>query len=183
VDAIATVIQFLTVYARRTGGFDGDDLDLLLAVSTVAAIGGAIVAGLLAERLGPRRVTLATLVLMIGALLAAAGSGSSTILWVVGPLIGVVLGSLSAVDRVFLLRLVAPARRGEDFALYALVGKLSTGFGPLVLWGGTIAVATGLAGLSRFDASRLAVIVLAGSALVGLTILRPLSDRGPRAAE
>ena len=40
VDAIATVIQFLTVYARRTGDFDGDAIDLLLALSTVAAIGG-----------------------------------------------------------------------------------------------------------------------------------------------
>jgi UMF1 family MFS transporter len=182
VDAIATVIQFLTVYARRTGDFDGDELDLLLAVSTVAAIGGALGAGLLAERLGPRRVTLATLVLVIAALLATAASGSSALLWVVGPIVGIVLGSLSAVDRIFLLRLVAPERRGEDFGLYALVGKLSTGFGPLVLWGGTILAATELAGLSRFDASRLAVVVLAASALVGLAILRPLSD-ALRAAE
>ena len=94
-------------------------------------------------------------------------TGSGELLWVVGPLLGVVLGSLSAVDRVFLLRLVPPERRGEDFGLYALVGKLSTGFGPLVLWGGTILVAHELAGLSKFDASRVAVVVLAGAALVG----------------
>ena len=95
----------------------------------------------------------------------------------IGPLLGIVLGSLSAVDRVFLLRLVPPERRGEDFGLYALVGKLSTGFGPLVLWGGTILVAHDLAGMSKFDASRVAVVVLAGAALAGLLILRPLSDR------
>ena len=107
----------------------------------------------------------------------APGTGSGELLWVVGPLLGGVLGSLSAVDRVFLLRLVPPERRGEDFGLYALVGKLSTGFGPLVLWGGTILVATELAGLSKFDASRVAVVVLAGAALAGLLILRPLADR------
>jgi len=78
---------------------------------------------------------------------------------------------------VFLLRLVPPERRGEDFGLYALVGKLSTGFGPLVLWGGTILVAHDLAGLSLFDASRVAVLVLTGAAVLGLLILRPLSDR------
>ena len=177
VDAIATVFAFLTVYARRTGDFDGGSIDMLLAISAVIAIGGAIGGGLLAERIGPRRVVLGTLTLTVVALLATAVTGSGALLWVVGPVIGVVLGSLSAVDRVFLLRLVEPERRGEDFGLYALVGKLSSGFGPLVLWGVTILVAHDLAGLSKFDASRLAVLVLAAAALSGLLILRPLSDR------
>jgi UMF1 family MFS transporter len=182
VDAIATVLQFMTVYARRTGDFDGRDIDLLLLVATVAAIGGAIGAGLLAERIGPKRVLLGTLAMTIVALVLGAGTGSSAALWVLGPVIGIALGSLSAVDRVFMLRLVPVERRGEDFALYAMVGKLASGFGPLVLWGGTILVATELAGLSKFDASRLAIFVLAGSAVIGYLILRPLSDRPLQAA-
>ena len=177
VDAIATVLAYLTVYARRTGDFDGDSIDMVLAISAIAGIAGALGGGMLAERIGPKRVILGTLVIAVTALLAEAITGSGELLWVVGPLLGVVLGSLSAVDRVFLLRLVPPERRGEDFALYALVGKLSTGFGPLVLWGGTILVFNELVGLSKFDASRVAVIVLAAAALLGLLILRPLSDR------
>ena len=177
VDAIATVLAYLTVYARRTGDFDGDSIDMVLAISAIAGIAGALGGGMLAERIGPRRVVLGTLVIAVTALLAEAITGSGELLWVVGPLLGVVLGSLSAVDRVFLLRLVPPERRGEDFALYALVGKLSTGFGPLVLWGGTILLFNELVGLSKFDASRVAVIVLAAAALLGLLILRPLSDR------
>ena len=177
VDAIATVLAFLTVYARRTGDFDGDAIDVLLAISAMTAIVGAVGGGLVAERIGPRRVILAVLVMAIAGLLAAAVTGSGELLWVVGPLIGVVLGALSAVDRVFLLRLVPPERRGEDFGLYALVGKLSSGFGPLVLWGGTILVMVEVAGLSKFDASRVAVLVLALAALAGLLILRPLPDR------
>ena len=175
VDAIATVLQFMTVYARRTGDFDGAKIDVLLAVATVSAIAGAIVAGLLAERFGPRRVVLGTLTMTIVALVVGAGTGSSALLWVIGPIVGIALGSLSAVDRIFLLRLVPPERRGEDFALYALVGKLSSGFGPLVLWGGTVLVATEL-GMSKFDASRIAIFVLAGAALAGYLILRPLAD-------
>ena len=176
VDAIATVLAFLTVYARRTGDFDGDSIDVLLAVSAVVAIVGALVGGMLAERIGPKRTIIGTLWIAIGALLAAAVTGSGELLWIVGPLIGIVLGSLSAVDRVFLLRLVPVERRGEDFALYSLVGKLSSGLGPLVLWGGTIYIAANLGGMSKFDASRLAVLVLAGAAALGLWILRPLSD-------
>ncbi|MEY2441173.1 MAG: transporter, family [bacterium] len=183
VDAIATVLAYLTVYARRTGDFDkGSSIDMVLAISALTGIAGALGGGVLAERIGPKRVILGTLVIAVVALLAEAITGSGELLWVVGPLLGIVLGSLSAVDRVFLLRLVPPERRGEDFALYALVGKLSTGFGPLVLWGGTILVASELAGLSKFDASRLAVVVLAAAALLGLLILRPLSDRALHAA-
>ena len=184
VDAIATVIQFMTVYARRTGDFDGGEIDVLLAVSTVAAILGAIVAGRIAEAVGPRAVVLVTLAGTVVTLLLAAGTGSSTILWFLGPVVGIALGSLSACDRIFLMRLIPPERRGEDFGLYAMVGKLSSGFGPLVLWGGTILVMTELAGLERFDATRVAVAVLAGAALAGALVLRPLSDRPlhPRAA-
>ena len=176
VDAIATILLYMTVYARRTGDFDSSGINVLLAVATVAALAGAIGAGLIAERIGPRRVILGTLTMTIAALIVGAGTGSSAVLWVLGPIIGIALGSLSAVDRVFMLRLVPAEHRGEDFALYALVGKLSSGFGPLVLWGGTVLVGTELFGWSKFDASRAATFVLAGAALVGYLILRPLAD-------
>jgi UMF1 family MFS transporter len=186
VDALATVLAYLTVYARRTGDFDGDSIDQVLALATVAGILGAVGGGVLAARIGPKRVIQGMLVIAVSALVVEAVTGSGEFLWVAGPLLGLVLGALSAVDRIFLLRLIPPERRGEDFGLYSLVGKLSTGFGPLVLWGGTILVANGLLGMSKFDASRVATIVLAGSALVGWIILRPLSDKalhGPAATE
>ncbi|MDQ4072590.1 MAG: MFS transporter [Actinomycetota bacterium] len=175
VDAIATVIAFMTVYARRTGGFSSGELDALLALSTGFAIAGAVGAGWLAGRVGPKRVLTGTLGGVFGALMATGVSGSSDLLWVVGPLVGAGLGSVSASDRVLLLRLVPPERRGEDFGLYALVGKISSGFGPLVLWGGTIALlADVLALTTTLGASRVAVCVLAASALAGLVLLRRL---------
>ncbi len=154
----------------------------MLALSAVAGIVGAVGGGMLAERFGPKRVILGTLVIAVGSLAAEAVTGSGELLWVIGPLLGIVLGSLSAVDRLFLLRLVPAERRGEDFGLYALTGKLATGFGPLVLWGATILLMHEALGLSKFDASRVAVMVLAASALGGLLILRPLADDLPRQA-
>lgn len=182
VDAIATVIAFMTVYARRTGDFSSSELDLLIGISIGFAIVGAIAAGLLVERLGPRNVLLVTLLGVVAALLVTAVSGLSAVLWVVGPIVGVALGSVSASDRVFLLRLIPPNRRGEDFALYALVGKLSNGFGPLVLWGGTIFLLSNvLAAASTFTASRVAICVLAMAALAGAWLVRPLPN--PRATD
>lgn len=175
VDAIATVIAFMTVYARRTGAFSSGELDALLALSTGFAIVGAVGAGWLAARTGPKRVLTWTLATVSVALVATGASGSSDLLWVVGPLVGVGLGSVSASDRVLLLQLVPPERRGEDFGLYALVGKVSNGFGPLVLWGGTIALLADVLSLTTtLGASRVAVCVLAMSALAGLVLLRRL---------
>jgi len=177
VDGIATVIAFMTVYARRTGGFSSTELDALLALSTGFAIAGAVAAGWLATRIGPKRVLTRTLAAVFVALVAAGTSGSSDLLWVVGPVVGVGLGSVSASDRVLLLQLVPREHRGEDFGLYALVGKVSSGFGPLVLWGGTIALLVDVLSLTTtLGASRVAVCVLASSVLVGLVLLRRLPE-------
>lgn len=178
VDAIATVIAFMTVYARRTGGFSAPELTTLLALATVFAILGAFVAGVLSERFGPKRVVIATLLAVTATLLLTGLSGSAAILWFAGPVVGAALGSVTASDRVWMLRLVPPERRGEGFGLYALVGKVSNGFGPLVLWGGTIYVfSEALAVATPFDASRVAIGVLAGAALLGAWILRRVPER------
>ena len=181
IDAIATAIQFTAVYARRTGDFDGDRIDLLLGIATVSAILAAVLAGFAAERLGAKHVIAVTLSGTIGALLLTAITGAGWALWAVGPCIGGALGSLSAVDRILMLHLAPGERRGEEFGLYALVGKLSAGFGPLVLWGGTVLVATA-AGLSKFDASRCAVLALCASAGLGLWLLHGVPDDRPVAS-
>ena len=177
VDAIATVIAFMTVYARRTGDFTGGEISVLLAIATVAAIGGAVAAGMLVERVGPKRVVEATLFGVVITLLVTGLSGAGFLLWVAGPLVGAALGSVSASDRIYLMRLVPPGRRGEDFGLYALVGKVSNGFGPLVLWSGTIALFSQVLDVTgRFGASRIAICVLACTALAGALILRSLPE-------
>ena len=48
VDALATVLQFMTVYARRTGDFDGGEINVLLAVGDRRRTGGR-------DRRGPAR--------------------------------------------------------------------------------------------------------------------------------
>lgn len=174
VDAVATAIQFMAVYARRTGDFDDDGIDAILALSILAAIAGAVGGGRLAARIGTAPVIRRTLAVVIAALLVTGLSGAGVVLWIVGPCIGGALGALSAVDRILMLELVPPGRRGEEFGLYALVGKLSVGFGPLVLWGGVVLVGTEL-GLSKLDASRFAILALAVSAIGGLALLRGLT--------
>jgi UMF1 family MFS transporter len=178
VDAVATVIAFITVYAKRTAGFDDAGVDLLLTSSIVGAIAGALLAGPAAERIGPRRVLLIT-VLGVSIVLAATGaSGAPTLLWVAAPLVGASLGALTTADRVLLMRLAPPERRGEAFGLYALVGRLSSGVGPFLLWGGTIWLTSeALRVLSLADAGRAALVVLALAGVGGALVLRGVPDR------
>ena len=184
VDTLATVIAFVAVYARRVADFSSGQIDILLALAAFAGIFGAMAAGFAAERLGPKRVLSTVLVLTAVTLLAAGASGSGALLWVLAPVVGISLGSVWASDRVFLLRLVEPEHRGEVFGLYTLVGKVSSGVGPLVLWGGTIFVLYELLAVAGpAVASRVALCVLALSALVGLALLWPLSDRDPASPE
>ncbi|MEJ7717095.1 MAG: MFS transporter [Thermoleophilaceae bacterium] len=153
----------MTVYARRTGDFPGASVDTLLAASIAFAIPGGLVAGVLVQRVGPKRVLTATLLLVAAALLLAGLSGSGAMLWVAGPAVGIAFGAVWTSDRVFLVRLCPEERRGEAFGLYTLVGKASSGIGPVVLWGGTILLLSG--SLGEYGASRVAVCLLAVAAL------------------
>ncbi|MCW2955946.1 MAG: major facilitator superfamily 1 [Thermoleophilia bacterium] len=176
VDATATVIAYMTVYMGRVGDFSETDKFLVPALAMVFAALGGFVCGRLVQRIGPKRVLVGILLLASSTLLIAGATGSAALVWVLGPAIGVTLGGVATSDRVFMMRLTPPDLRGEFFGIYNLVGKLSSGIGPLVLWGGAIWLLHDHGSASLLGASRVALVALAVAALGGLLLLRPLSD-------
>ena len=176
VDAIATVIAYMTVYMTRLGGFTKGDKTIVLGLATIFAVLSAFICGRLVGRYGPKRVLFAVLTIAIATLVSAAATGSASLVWVLGPAIGVTLGGVATSDRVFMLRLSPPDVRGEYFGIYNLVGKLSAGIGPLVLWAGTIWLLHDQGSWSKLEASRAALAMLAVAVVAGLWVLRPLSD-------
>jgi MFS-type transporter involved in bile tolerance (Atg22 family) len=100
---------------------------------------------------------------------------------VLAPVLGISLGTVYTVDRVFMLALTPPELRGELFGIFNLIGRVAQALGPFVLWGGTIFVLHDLTGwLSALDASRVSLALIAAAALVGLNVVRPLDDGFPR---
>lgn len=182
VDAIATVIAYMTVYMSRVGDFTEAQKTTVLGLAMIAAALGGFVSGTLVERLGPKRVLVGILTFAALTLTVAGVTGSAQLVWVLGPAVGITLGGVWTSDRVFMMRLSPPDVRGEFFGVYNLVGKLSSGFGPLVLWGGTVWLLHERSGWSTLDASRVALLVLAAAILAGLWVLRPLTDE-PRYAD
>lgn len=175
VDALAVVITFMVIYMDRLGGFDETGKKQVLGLSIAFAAMGALVAGRLVERVGPRRVLLTVLTTFSLSMIGSAASGVPELMWFLGPVVGISLGAVWTADRVFMMRLTPPQERGEFFAVYNLVGKISNAAGP-VIWGATIYLANDLGSYSLRDASRMAMIALALTAVAGMLILRPLSD-------
>jgi UMF1 family MFS transporter len=177
VDAIATMAVFMTVYAKRTAHFSDSQVTLVLDLSIIFSVIGALGAARLTQRLGPKRVLNATILLVIATLLLTGASGVPAFLWVAGPLVGVTFGSIHTADRVYMVRCVPEDQRGEVFGFFSLVGRLSSGIGPLVFWGGTIFVLDHFQILGPAQGARVALVVLATAAAVGYMLIRPLPER------
>jgi UMF1 family MFS transporter len=167
-DALLTVSGFLTVFMHRIGGFSETAQSIVLGAAVLAAAVAAFACGRAAERVGAQMAILAALPPAIVALVGAAVFAEPWSVWVAAPLVGASLGGVWAADRVLMLELAPPALRGELFAYFNLANRVATAFGPLVIWGGTVwLLSEHTAVLSRLDATRVAVALLAATAALG----------------
>jgi UMF1 family MFS transporter len=176
-DAIATLSAFLTVYMTRLGGFSEREKNVAIAVAVLAAAAGAVMAGRLVERFGPKRPLLAVLPAFAASALLSALVGQPWTIWLATPVAGVALGVVWTADRVFMLRLTPEELRGQFFGFFNLASRVASAFGPLVIWSGTVwLLYEQTSWLSALGASRVAVAGLAATALLGWAVIRPLSD-------
>ena len=177
-DAVGTLNIYLVVYISRVGGFTEARKDLAILLGVVFAGIGGVASGVMVKQLGPKRTLLIVLPAFTIALIITAAAGTKEMIWLLAPVIGFSYGTVNTADRVFMLALTPEDRRGEFFGVFNLVGRVAQAAGPLVFWGGTIWLLHDSTGwLSALDASRIALIMLGLSAMVGLLIIRPLSDQ------
>jgi UMF1 family MFS transporter len=176
-DAIGTVNVFAIVYMSRLGGFSESDKNHVTLVVVAFAGIGALASGWVAHRRGPRRTLLAVVPAFSLGLAIVAIAGQPWTVWMLAPVLGVALGTVYTVDRLFMLALTPVHVRGEVFGFFNLIGRVAQAFGPFVLWGGTIFVLHDATGwLDALDASRVSLGLISLAAIVGLFVVRPLSD-------
>jgi UMF1 family MFS transporter len=176
-DAVGTVNVFAVVYMSRLGGFSERDKNVVTLVVVLFAGVGALAAGATARRIGPRLTLLRVMPFFCVGLAAVAIAGQPWTVWVLAPVLGVALGTVYTVDRVFMLALTPAHLRGELFGFFNLIGRVAQALGPFILWGGTIFILHDLTGwLNALDASRVSLTLIAIAAFIGLRIIRPLDD-------
>jgi len=178
-DAVNTVIVVMSVVTVRAMGMTATVANLVLLGLTVVAVAASFGWGRLVDSWGPKRTLMAVLWswaigLVLGGLSIGISGGVGIGLFLIaGGILGSGLGGVQVADRVFMLRLSPPARLGEFFGLYGLVGKGSQVIGQLLY---------GLILLWTFDALgngayQVAVLSLLVTMVIGAWLIQPVSDR------
>src|SRR5215203_5740689 len=102
-DAANTAIANMALYGRVVFEMDGTQVRNLLLFSTVFAVVGSAVFGLLTDRVGPRRSLVGVLVLWLVAIVLSAAALGAWMLFLAGPIVGIALGGMWTVGRVLLV--------------------------------------------------------------------------------
>lgn len=135
--AIQPVILFMSIYTQRVIGFSDKEMISFFFLTTLFAILGSFVSGILTDRLGPRKSLLFSLSVWCLGLLSALVITERWHFWIPGSLIGMALGATWVSNRVLIIRASPPEHIGEIFGCVGLVGRFAAILGPLI-WGGII---------------------------------------------
>jgi UMF1 family MFS transporter len=145
-DGIQTVIDMATIYGAEELRFGPQVLMLtLLVIQGIASI-GALLFGRLAERIGSKHAIMVTLVLWSGVVIYAYFIRTTTEFFVLGGVVGLVLGGSQALSRSFYGSMIPESASAEFFGFYTVFSKFSAIWGPLVF--ATVRQFTGTARLS-----------------------------------
>ncbi len=136
-DAIATVSVFMAVYAQVVMGFPDSIKIWFFIVATSFAVIGSFLCGYVTDSIGPKKTLVFVVLGWITSLLVVMFTASPIIFWIMGPLIGICLGSTWTASRPLLAGLVPRQTLGQFFGLYALSGKVAAVLGP-ILWGAAV---------------------------------------------
>ncbi len=122
-DGLAGVFTFGAVLAVRVYGIAAADVLLFGIAANVVAALGAIVAGGIDDRVGPKRVIVASLAAMLVCGVALLIVSGPVMFWIFGLLLTIFVGPAQASARSFLARLAPAGREGQLFGLYATTGR------------------------------------------------------------
>ena len=160
-EGIQTVVKMAVIYGKDELGFsDRTLMGALLLAQFVGAI-GTLLAGKIARRLGTQRTLIGLLTLWVGISVFTYTIQVERDFWVLGGLVGLVLGGSQALSRSLYSSLLPPESAAEFFGFYSVFAKFSSILGPLLF--GLIRQVTGSA--------RWGVLLLVGFFLIGMVLL------------
>lgn len=122
-DGLAGVFTFGAVLAVSVYGIADDDVLIFGVAANVVSAVGALSAGRLDDRLGPRFVIVFSLVSMLitaAVLLFVDGPGA---FWLFGLILCLFVGPAQSASRTFMARITPPGKEGQYFGLYAMTGR------------------------------------------------------------
>ncbi|MXV74967.1 MFS transporter [Candidatus Poribacteria bacterium] len=170
-DGIHTVTSMATIYGTEELKLTTTALMVTLLLVQVVAIGGALIFSRLANRIGAKRSVMFALVLWSGVVTYGYFIHTATEFFVLGMVVGVVLGGTQALSRSFYGAMIPEEASAEFYGFYSVFSKFSSIWGPVTF--GVIKQVTGSA--------RLAIISLMIFFIVGLVLLRFVDETKAKA--
>jgi UMF1 family MFS transporter len=186
-DGLAAVFTFGGIIAAGTFGFELKEVIFFAIFGNVVAATGAMIGGLLDDRVGPKRVIIGSLagLMVAGTAILILGNGryvffghawpGTTTFWVFGLFLCLFVGPAQSSSRAYLARLAPHGESGELFGLYATTGRAVSFLAPS-LFTLCIAVATPL--VNPGEAQRWGILGIMAVLLAGLLALLPVKPPG-----
>ena len=127
-DGLGGAFAFGAIIGPAVFGFETQEIIIFgIAANLIAGV-STILAGRLDDRVGPKRIILASIGSMIVAGLAVffLRDGGSMVFWIGGLILCAFVGPAQAAARSFLARVTPAGREGEIFGLYATTGRAAS---------------------------------------------------------
>jgi UMF1 family MFS transporter len=134
-DAAMTVIINIGIYCSVVLAFNEAQILTFLVISTATAVLGSFLIGWLARIWALKRLVALIVVGWIVALVAFVFIDHPAVIWVLGSVVGILLGGLWTTTRPLLAELVPREELGRFFGIFSLSGRAAAMIGPLV-WTG-----------------------------------------------
>jgi len=171
-DGVAAIFAFGGVLAVTVYGIDPADVLIFGVAANVTSAVGALVAGRIDDRAGPKVVIIGSLVGMLLAGAALLGATGPVAFWVFGLFLTLFVGPAQASSRTYLARLAPPGHEGQLFGLYATTGRAVSFLAPTL-----VGLCTQLFGSER--AGIVGILVVLGLGLVALWPVHPPTPASP----
>ncbi|MFS0894508.1 MFS transporter [Microbacterium sp. 179-I 3D3 NHS] len=162
-DGLGGVFAFGAIIGTSVFRFGTQDIIVFgIAANLIAGV-STIAAGRLDDRLGPKRIILASIGSMVVAGLAVffLRDAGSMVFWVGGLILCAFVGPAQAAARSFLARVTPAGREGEIFGLYATTGRAASWIAS-----GAWTVLIALTGQTAFGILGIVIVLIAGFLLL-----------------
>ena len=161
-DGIHTVTSMATIYGTEELKLTTTTLMVTLLLVQVVAIGGALIFSRLADRIGAKRSVMFALVLWSGVVTYGYFIHTATEFFVLGMVVGVVLGGTQALSRSLYGAMIPEQASAEFYGFYSVFSKFSSIWGPT-----TFGVIKQVTGSARLAIISLMIFFVAGLILLG----------------
>jgi MFS transporter, UMF1 family len=131
-DGLGGVFTFGAVLGVTVYGISTADVLLFGISANVVAAVGALLGGLLDDRVGSKAVILTSLAAMIAVGLALMASSGVAAFWVCGLLLCLFIGPTQSSARTLLLRMTTQGKEGVSFGLYTMTGRAVAPLAPFM---------------------------------------------------